>query len=55
MFSGSPRQLALGDNIADVEKRLKEVPGCFLSFRIFPHSSLLMIRNLISDNEIVGR
>jgi hypothetical protein len=55
IFSGSPRDLVLDNDIGTLTTRLKEIPGSKLYFRIYSHRKLTSAARLISENEIIGK
>lgn len=55
IFSGSPRDLIVSTDISKLSDKLKEIPSCYLYFKLFSHRKLLKLQGLVAENEALGR
>lgn len=45
----------MNPNIDKLAKSLKEVPDCYLFFKVYSHRRLLKLQRHVSENEVIGR
>jgi hypothetical protein len=54
LFYGSPRDLLM-KSFSELDKKLQEIKGSTLHYKLFSHRKLLRAQKLIAENELVGR
>jgi Ca2+-binding EF-hand superfamily protein len=55
IFAGSPRELVMNPNIDKLAKSLKEIPDCYIFFKVYSHRRLLKVQRHVAENEVIGR
>lgn len=44
-----------GQNIEQLARSLREIPDCFLFFKLFSHRRLLKMQRHVAENTTIGR